>query len=229
MYIPRNLDTLEKSTYKDKGRDNLTRIYIERNDKGRPFAYASDARQLVVTTWTEPEEQWLEATPVNNEPVEGFAASVTPEELKSCVDEVPRKHTVSIYEWGVLEEDGVVLKSSDGETVNIVKSEQPDKHNPPNWRKALPQYKRTQRKTGKLAVTVLVNPALLVSVLHQVQKLSGVDKNKAVALTVPLTGKAPIIVEQAGEGRSTVGALMPIIGDLSKKSVLEFMHKEGKK
>lgn len=75
---------------------------------------------------------------------------------------------------------------------------------------------------------MLLDPALLVSVLHQVQKLSGVKKDKAVALTVPLTGKAPIIVEQAGEGRATVGALMPIIGDLSKKSVLELMRKEAK-
>jgi hypothetical protein len=240
MYIPKSLDTLARAILRGKYRPNLRRVFLERDDRGEPYAYATDGKQMMIATWLEPFEEcldseWQKVVEGEDAQEPGFAGSVTPEDFLIHTEAIPSdedmEHGKALrgYEWGRVQEEiidgSVCLTASDGRSVITVQSPQLDV-DPPNWRKVLPKYKRANIKSGDSAVTILVDPALLVSLLRQVQEFVGAHAGKPVALTVPMTGKAPLVIEQTGDDRAAVGVLMPMIGDLESENALERMHAE---
>lgn len=210
MLIPKSVFNVAAVASKYAGgRYGTDKVRLERDERGKPWAVATDGRRLLSVTWIEvpAEADWTEKADPKN--VIGFNALAGAEVFAKIGKTVPDGKTVrAAYKCAHLTEtnEGGEFATVDKHGNTNTTSVGHDKSLFPDWRKVVPRF------ADKGTVSFYINPELLADLLTAMARTTAAeDSGHAVKVTVSDNPNAPILLEGFNNaGTLTTGVIMPV-------------------
>ena len=212
MLIPKDICNVAKVAAKDETRYAIHGVNLERDADGKPWAVATDGKQLIAATWSEDPGEDFPGNLGDPSHVEGFKTLVPAKDFRDAAKLAakgrllrarPILGNVLLDERATGADGTAPMAGTDLESVRTAAPAKVD-GTFPDWQAVIPEYDAGE------SVSVVINPTLLAGLLDVLAKVDP-GREPAVRLTIPNESGRPIRLDTVGTGTVDAKAvLMPI-------------------